>query len=148
MRKLTTLAMGLLGTMTLGALANEPYFPRSEKGLQKLDINKDGKLTALELAPALMKRLTRMDSNNDKSLSAEEIDASMLERVQKRRGRIMLLMDADRDGKITQAEVDVVLNDMFDKADTNSDGGVDMAEIKTFKRGIWRKALIDGKTVK
>jgi Ca2+-binding EF-hand superfamily protein len=146
MRKPTLLAASLLCLVATAAYANEPYFPRSERGIQRLDTNKDGKLTAAELAPALLKRVESMDANSDNALSAEELDKAMLERVQKRRGRVMLLMDADRDGKITQVEVDRVLNDMFDKADTNGDGGVDLAEIKSFKRGVWRKGLIDGKT--
>jgi Ca2+-binding EF-hand superfamily protein len=146
MKKTIVLATGLTGLLVTAALANEPYFPRSERGLERLDLNKDGKLTPNELAPAVMKRAARMDANNDKVLTAAEIDAALTKRIEQRRGRIMLLLDRDKDGRITEAEFEGVVEDMFDKADTNGDGGVDLAEIRSFKRGPWRKGLIDGKT--
>jgi Ca2+-binding EF-hand superfamily protein len=144
MKRTTIAGVGLL-LATSAALANEPYFPRTEKALQRLDVNKDGKLTPDELAPLLLKRIALMDANGDKALTAEEIDKVLLDRVRKRRGRMMLLLDADKDGRITEAEVIRILDDMFDKADTNGDGAVDLAEIRAFKRGPWRKGLIDAK---
>jgi Ca2+-binding EF-hand superfamily protein len=55
----------------------------------------------------------------------------------------MALMDADKDGAITEAEMEAVLADMFDKADTDDDGAVDLAEIQAFKRAQWRKGLLE-----
>lgn len=136
--------IGLAGASALAsAMANEPYFPRSEKRLQRLDANRDGKLTVEELAPVIRRRTAAVDSNGDRALTAAEIEAAMQKRIEKRRDRIMALMDADKDGTITEAEMDAVLADMFDKADTDDDGAVDLAEIQAFKRAQWRKGLLE-----
>jgi Ca2+-binding EF-hand superfamily protein len=139
----------IVATATLIALsavvagANEPYFPRSEKRLASLDSNGDGRLSPEELAPVVKKRAQRLDANGDRQVSAAEIDADLRKRIESRRGRIMLLMDANKDGAITEAEMDQVLNDMFDKADTDDDGSVSFAEIQVFKRAQWRKAYLE-----
>jgi hypothetical protein len=39
--------------------------------------------------------------------------------------------------------MDQVLNDMFDKADTDDDGSVSLAEIQNFKRAQWRKNYLE-----
>ena len=144
--KLQILALAGLATLILvpAVHANEPYFPRGERGFLRLDANKDGKLTVAEYGPLLAKRMAIMDANGDKSLSAAEIDAALAKRIEARRTRMMQLLDANHDGSITEPELSAVLEDMFDKADTDKNGGVDMAEIKTFKRGPWRKARVDG----
>ncbi|MBA5779103.1 EF-hand domain-containing protein [Stappia sp. F7233] len=38
--------------------------------------------------------------------------------------------DTDKDGKVTQAEIDAVVTERFGKADTNGDGGVTLEEFK------------------
>jgi hypothetical protein len=55
----------------------------------------------------------------------------------------MSLMDGNKDGLITETEMDQVLNDMFDKADTDDDGSVSFAEIQNFKRTQWRKSYLE-----
>ncbi len=65
--------------------------------------------------------------------------------MERRRIRMMELMDSNRDGTITQAEFDRVVEDMFDKADADNNGGVDLAELKGFKRGPWRKNFVGNK---
>lgn len=133
----------VIGLTAVAALANEPYFPRGEKPFLRLDANKDGKLTPDELGSAVKKREWAIDANADRQLSAAEIEAAMQKRLAKRRDRIMQLMDANKDGAITEVEMDQVLNDMFDKADTDDDGAVSLAEIQNFKRAQWRKAYLE-----
>jgi Ca2+-binding EF-hand superfamily protein len=137
-------AAALAGTAAPQAFANEPYFPRGEKAFQRLDANKDGRISTAEFAPVMDKRVATMDANGDKVLTAAEIDAALIKRVERRRVRIMQLLDANKDGSITEAELDGVVEDMFDKADADHNGGVDMVELRSFKRAKWRKALIDG----
>ncbi len=146
-RKTTLLGLGfvaLASSIATAAFANEPYFPRGEKAFQRLDTNKDGRISTAEFAPVMDKRVASMDSNGDKALTAAEIDAALIKRVERRRIRMMQLLDANKDGTITEAELDGVVEDMFDKADADHNGGVDMAELRSFKRAKWRKVLVEG----
>lgn len=131
--------------LTGPTLANEPYLPRNEKALQRLDVNKDGRISLEEIKPNMDKRLALADGDGDKQITSAEIDAMLQKRLERRRIRIMELLDGNRDGTITQAEFDRVVEDMFDKADADNNGGVDLAELKSFKRGVWRKSFIGGK---
>jgi Ca2+-binding EF-hand superfamily protein len=51
-------------------------------------------------------------------------------------------MDSNKDGSITQAEFEAVADSMFDKADADHNGGVDLAELRGFRRGEWRKGFL------
>jgi Ca2+-binding EF-hand superfamily protein len=124
------------------ALANEPYLPRNEKALVKLDVNKDGRISLNEIKPRMDKRLAIADADGNKAITSAEIDAMLQKRLERRRIRIMELLDGNRDGTITQLEFDRVVEDMFDKADTDNNGGVDLAELQGFKRGVWRKSFV------
>ena len=129
--------------MTAGAtLANEPYLPRNEKSLQRLDTNKDGRINRNEIMPRMAKRFTSVDANGDKVVTVAEIDALLQKRLEARRTKMLELMDANKDGSITEVEFNRVADSLFDKADLDHDGGVDLAELKSFKRGEWRKAFL------
>lgn len=141
---------GFFGAVALfiiagSALANEPYLPRNEKALQRMDLNKDGRISIDEVKPRMDKRLALADGNGDKAVTSAEIDAMLQKRLEGRRVRIMELLDGNRDGTITQAEFDRVVEDMFDKADVDNNGGVDLAELQGFKRGAWRKSFLGNK---
>jgi Ca2+-binding EF-hand superfamily protein len=138
---------GFFGALALFLIAgqveaNEPYLPRNEKSLQRLDMNKDGRISLDEVKPRMDKRLALIDANGDKAITSAEIDVMLQKRVEGRRIRMMELMDGNRDGSITQAEFDRVVEDMFDKADVDNNGGVDLAELQNFKRGPWRKNFV------
>lgn len=134
-------AMVLVASLGV-ARADEPYLPRSEKSVLKLDTNKDGRVTPDEIKPRMLKRFARFDSNGDKAVTAQEFEAMLQKRIEQRRVRLFALMDANKDGTITQTEFDKVTDDMFDKADTDHNGGMDLAELKGFKRTQWRKAYL------
>jgi len=140
--KNTHLVAVILVATTGVAIANEPYFPRSQRSFDRVDADKDGKIELTEFTPLAGRRLARLDANSDKVVTAEEIDAKLQEGLRKRRDRIMAIMDADRDGKITESELDNIVRAMFNGADTDKDGGVSMAEVKGFKRADWRKAYL------
>lgn len=134
-----------LFVMAAPALANEPYLPRNEKALQRIDANKDGRISLDEIKPRMDKRLALADGDGNKTITAAEIDTMLQKRLENRRNRIMQLLDSNKDGSITQAEFDRVVEDMFDKADADNNGGVDLAELQGFKRGVWRKNFVGSK---
>lgn len=140
--KNTHIAAAILVATAGLAAANEPYFPRSQRSFDRVDADKDGKIELTEFTPLASRRLARLDANGDKTVTAGEIDAKMQEGLRKRRDRILEIMDADRDGKITEGELDKIVEAMFNGADTDKDGGVSMTELKGFKRADWRKAYL------
>lgn len=143
--KTAILGLAALSLATVAAMANEPYLPRNQKALERLDANKDGRLNLDEIKPRMDKRLALLDANGDKSITAAEIDAMLQKRMQQRRTRMLELLDANKDGAISQAEFDRVVDDMFDKADADHNGGVDLSELQGFKRGQWRKDFMGTK---
>jgi hypothetical protein len=140
---------GLLAAATLApvatlAFANEPYLPRREMTFKRLDTNGDGKITISEFAPLVDKRFALLDTNGDKAVTAAEIEKRMQDAITRRKDRIMKFLDRDADGKITENELDNLVQAMFNSADTDRDGGVSLAEAQAFKRSEWRKQVMSG----
>lgn len=125
------------------AHANEPYLPRGQKLFDRVDANKDGAVALPEFRPLAEKRLATADANGDGVVTAAELDALFKARAEKRRIRIMQLLDTNRDGNITTAELDKVVEDMFNDADADRNGGLSMGEIQGFKRAQWRRAFVE-----
>lgn len=136
---------GLCATVltTGSAYAAEPYLPRQERGFKRVDVNADGKIALDEFSIIAKKGFTRMDTNGDSQVTAEELDKMMLAAVNKRRDRIMLFLDRDKNGIIMQAELDKVVEAMFNGADADRDGSVTLSEAQGFKRGVWRKVVLE-----
>ncbi len=138
----TTLAFLVLAATTTATLANEPYFPRREKTFSRLDINHDGKIARAEFAPVVNRRFDRMDTNADKSITSAELTEAMQKAIERRRARIMTMLDRDKNGTITESELDNIVDFMFIGADTDKDGALTLAEMQGFKRTDWRKRMM------
>jgi Ca2+-binding EF-hand superfamily protein len=136
-----SLCAALLGTGV--TYAAEPYLPRQERGFKKVDINGDGKIARDEFSKITQKSFARMDTNGDSQVTVEELDKTMLAAVAKRRDRIMKFLDNDKNGIIIQAELDKIVEAMFNGADTDHDGTVTLTEAQGFKRGVWRQAILE-----
>ncbi len=136
--------LGLIGVVLASgaALAVEPYLPRSARTFAYLDGNNDGKIALDEIAPRAKKRLLRYDADANGAVSAVELDQVMLQAVERRRTRIMTILDADRDGTITEAELDKFTEAMFNEADSDRDGGVSIEEAQNFKGSAWKRARL------
>jgi len=123
------------------AMAAEPYLPKAQKSFDRVDLNKDGKISLAEFTPVAEKRFLGIDVNKDNAVSSAEIDASLQAALERRRNRILASLDADRNGSISRAELDSYVEAMVTGADTDSDGSVSFSEARIFKIGKWRKAL-------
>lgn len=126
------------------AQSAEPYLPRMQKAFERVDADKDGKVTVAELSPLAEKRFMRDDSNGDGQVSSAEIEAALKAAMERRRDRIMASMDANKDGSISKGELDAFVTAMVKGADTDQDGGVTMAEARSFRLAKWRKAMQNG----
>lgn len=134
------LTTGLVAVGSL-AIASEPYLPRAQKIFDRLDANKDGKISLAEFMPVAEKRFLSIDVNKDDAVSAAEIDSSLQAALERRRNRILANMDADKNGSITRAELDAYVAAMVKGADADNDGGVTFEEARIFKLAKWRKTL-------
>lgn len=123
------------------AMAAEPYLPKAQKTFERIDLNRDGKISVAEFTPVAEKRFLGIDVNKDNAVSTAEIDASLQAALERRRNRILANLDADRNGSISRAELDKYIEAMVAGADTDSDGGVSFSEARIFKIAKWRKAL-------
>ena len=142
-KKLLCVVFMTTGLVAVGGLsmAAEPYLPRAQKSFDRLDINKDGKLSLAEFTPVAEKKFLSIDMNKDEAVSAAEIDASLQAALERRRNRILANLDADKNGVINRDELDKYVEAMVTGADTDCDGGVSFAEARIFKVAKWRKAL-------
>jgi Ca2+-binding EF-hand superfamily protein len=140
--RMIVLGVVVLSVSAATAIANEPYLPRTQRMLERLDANKDGRIGLDEIKPRMQRRFAMADTNGDKFVTPEEIDAELKKRMEARRLRMFELMDTDKDGKISEVEFNQVAQSMFDNADSDNNGGVDLAEMKAFKRGQWRKTYL------
>jgi Ca2+-binding EF-hand superfamily protein len=142
-KKILCVVFVTTGLVAVGglALASEPYLPKAQKTFDRLDINKDGKLSLAEFTPVAEKKFLSIDMNKDEAVSAAEIDASLQAALERRRNRILANLDADKNGVISRTELDKYVEAMVTGADTDSDGGVSFAEARIFKIAKWRKAL-------
>lgn len=123
------------------AMAAEPYLPKAQKTFERIDLNRDGKISLAEFTPVAEKRFLGIDVNKDNAVSTAEIDASLQAALERRRNRILANLDADRNGSISRAELDGYIEAMVAGADADSDGGVSFSEARIFKIAKWRKAL-------
>jgi hypothetical protein len=133
-------ATGVAGVAGM-AIAAEPYLPRVQKVFDRLDKDKDGKISLAEFMPLAEKKFMGVDENKDDSVSAAEIDKALQAAMEKRRNRILASMDADKNGSVSKAELDKYVEAMLTGADTNKDGGVTFEEARLFKLAKWRKTM-------
>lgn len=142
---LKTYAIAALAVLAAGgsALAMEPGLPRSESFFQRIDVDSDGKLTLTEIRPGLVKRFQRVDANADGEVTTAEIDVWLTKAIERRKGRILARLDADKSGGVSQAELDAAVELLFNTADADKDGGVSFDEARAFraaKRGQSKEA--------
>jgi len=102
---------------------------------EKADANGDGVVTRSEFLKSRSARFDTLDRNDDGVVS--EADFCRLLKFRPEAGerlqRLIAEADANRDGKVTRAEMDAAPIPVFDLADTNKDGKVDKVELETFR---------------
>lgn len=93
---------------------------------EEVDTNGDGKITRDEMQAHAATRFGEADSDGDGAISREEMIAQAMARVETRVDRMMGRMDADDDGKVSQAEMqkmrDKHMGRMIERMDSDGDG--------------------------
>ena len=128
------IAVGMASLMAFGntAQAQEPNLPAGERTFNRLDKNKDSKLSIEEVQPRVARGFKRLDKDRDGNVSAAEIEQHLKEAMERRRDRILANMDGDTDGMITAIEIDAFIAKQFGAADADKDGGVALQELQAY----------------
>lgn len=94
------------------------------------DANGDGTVTRAEFQAERLERFARMDRNKDGAISRDDFGRLLRARPQagQRLDELLAEADANRDGRVTHAELERAPMPLFDRADTSGDGRIDAAE--------------------
>lgn len=122
---------GFLTLEDLTKLRSAHFEAALKKRFEALDTNRDGKLTADELAPERKDAILRADANKDGAVTFDEFAARSRQFLVRRVEVEFKALDADHDGKLTKAEVDAARGKpmLLLIADADKDGVVTKDEL-------------------
>jgi Ca2+-binding EF-hand superfamily protein len=95
------------------------------KGLARFDRDGNGAVTRDEMRTTEIERFEKMDANKDGKLTMDEIAAARRERAAKHFAE----KDANKDGKLSRDEVAKMPDEVFARLDTNKDGALTPDEL-------------------
>jgi Ca2+-binding EF-hand superfamily protein len=98
---------------------------RAERLFERFDTDKDGVITQTEIEEIRAQDFATADTDGNGEISLEEFKAAFMDRSNDRMVRAFQFLDADGDGTVTQEEVDVVANRLFNRLDRDSSGTVE-----------------------
>jgi Ca2+-binding EF-hand superfamily protein len=160
MKKAKWIIPAALATSLVAGVAVAHGGARGASMFERLDLNKDGKITKAEATQARNKWFTEVDTNKDNAITRAEAqkwkeakwgkksdgDKSKGAKKDKAKrgrhhgqngGRMFDRLDQNRDGKITKTEAAAKSNWMFEKLDANKDGVVTKAEAMNARKN-WK----------
>ncbi|MEO1028966.1 MAG: EF-hand domain-containing protein [Pseudomonadota bacterium] len=125
-------------TAITAALAQEAPPPKPERpGLERLDTDKDGRISREEATAENQSRFAEADTNGDGGLSLDEMitlqEQRRAERQAKMQERRFSRMDQDGDGLVSIEEFSRPANRMFERADLDENGVVTETELRTME---------------
>lgn len=124
--------LAALSSASAFAVDTPPAADGGPHGLARLDTNGDGAVDRSEAAkvPYLAQNFDKLDKNKDGKLTPDELP----KRGEFRRGghEAMAKLDTNKDGRISreEAKADPKFAERFDKMDINKDGYVDKADFQ------------------
>lgn len=99
----------------------------SQRILQRVDGDRDGKISKAEFDAEGTKLFARLDDNGDGKIASDEMPQRHWAKFG---GRMFDRMDADGDGKVTKAEFQAAGDKMFQRMDKNGDGTIEKSEMQ------------------
>jgi hypothetical protein len=121
-----------------GGADRQPPFNFSE-----MDANSDGKVTKEEIAAHRTAMIAAIDANGDGNITADELMAMREQQAEQRAtdraAKMIERLDADKDGKLSVAEMTAGADHggrgdkMFDRVDTDKDGAISQEEADVAK---------------
>ncbi len=101
---------------------------RWESRFDRLDSNKDGKITAEEMDAFRSARFKAADRNGDGAISLAEHKAAVLARMEDRIAKHYARMDKNGDGRVTADEYGRKKRSFFERLDRDKDGAISREE--------------------
>lgn len=104
---------------------------------ETLDTDGNGEVTKAEMAAAADARFAESDTDGDGFLTKEEISEKAGKRAEKRMNRMFEHRDADKDGKLSMAELrpdQERMDKRFSRVDADNSGGISKAEFEAAKK--------------
>lgn len=98
---------------------------RAERLFERFDTDGDGVITQTEIEEVRAQDFAAADADGNGEISLEEFKASFMERSNDRMVRAFQFMDSNGDGTVTQEEVDVVANRIFNRLDRDGSGTIE-----------------------
>jgi Ca2+-binding EF-hand superfamily protein len=95
------------------------------RGLARFDRDGNGAVTRDEMRTTTLEQFDKMDTNRDGRLTTDEIQAAQKERAAKHFAK----KDANNDGKLERSEVPRMPDEVFARLDTNKDGALTPDEL-------------------
>lgn len=140
-----TLSAGMAALMLSGSavLAQEPKLPTSERLFNRLDRDNDGKISLKEVQRRSARPFMRLDADRDGTVTTAEIEAYLTKLMESRRDRLLAKLDRNGDGSIAGSEIDEFIAAEFAAADTDKDGSVTLAELKSHAAAKRKQAFQD-----
>ena len=106
---------------------------RDGRMLDRLDTDKDGRVSRAEAeadaAERVERRFARLDKDKDGFITRAELSGAKDRVATRRGGRMMERVDADKDGRISPAEAETARKARFERMDADKDGTVTVAEL-------------------
>lgn len=119
--------LALAGTALAGPDCGEAGKGGAQR-FEQLDANKDGKVTLAELTQSKESWLGKVDANKDGVATAAEVEQSHEALHAERVARMFEKRDANKDGRLTQAESQMPER-WFARSDADNDGALTAAEL-------------------
>jgi Ca2+-binding EF-hand superfamily protein len=138
-------AAALMGIAAYAQDAMPPKPPHGGFDFATLDADKDGKVTKAEVEAFRAAKVKAMDTNGDGKISADELAAPRIaaatDRIKTRSADMVKEMDSDGDGQLTAAEMATRPGPemLFDKIDANKDGAVTQDEVDAARKAMHEK---------
>ncbi|WP_395016635.1 hypothetical protein [Dongia sp.] len=107
--------------------ANKKHGDFSQRILERVDADKDGKISKAEFDAEGSKMFGKLDENSDGKIAESEMPQRHWAKFG---GRMFDRMDADNDGKVTKAEFQAAGEQMFQRMDKNGDGIIEKDEMQ------------------
>lgn len=141
MLKLIPLAFLALAACT-PAMAQQHGGARLFEQLEKADMNNDGAISRQEFTAFRATQFTRLDRNADGFITDSDIPRFVQNRLppEMTGDNLRATFDANKDGKVGQAEFVNGPALMFDRADANGDNTVTQAELEVVRAALGSRA--------
>ena len=133
-KRLVVSAFAFATVFTFAGSAQAQDKGQPSKLFERLDANRDGKITNEEMVVLTSQRFTRIDVDNDGNITAVELQAKMKTNAEKRSKRVMKRADSNGDGMITREEFLAQAEKRFARVDTDKNGAISMEELEVVRQ--------------